>query len=132
MPTDRLMRASDKDREGIATELRDAYATGLLSLQEFFDRIEASFAARTQGELRDLTADLPGPAAGPLPADNVAVQLAARLAARRRHARKAVACLLVLVAGIAGRLLPSAVWLVAVVVLAALLVLSWPASGPGR
>lgn len=132
MPTDRLMRASDKDREGIAAELRDAYATGLLSVQEFFDRIEASFAARTQGELRDLTADLPGPAAGPLPADNVATQLSARLAARRRHAPKALACLLVLVAGIAGRLLPSAIWLVAVMILAALLMLSWPASGPGR
>lgn len=57
--TDRNIRASDMDREGVVTILRDAHAEGRLTLEEFDERTSAAYAARTWGELADLTADLP-------------------------------------------------------------------------
>jgi hypothetical protein len=57
--TDRDIRASDMDREGVVTILRDAHAEGRLTLEEFDERTSAAYAARTWGELADLTADLP-------------------------------------------------------------------------
>ncbi len=59
MTGDRAMRASDRDREGAAEVLRDAYAVGCLDLEEFHDRAGAAYSAKTWGQLRDLTADLP-------------------------------------------------------------------------
>jgi len=59
LTSDRAMRASDRDREGAAEVLRDAYAVGRLDLEEFHDRADAAYAAKTWGELRELTADLP-------------------------------------------------------------------------
>jgi Domain of unknown function (DUF1707) len=56
--TDRI-RASDQDRESVVTVLRQAYSEGRLSLDEFDERISAAYAARTWGDLRALTADLP-------------------------------------------------------------------------
>lgn len=53
------IRASDSDRENVVEILRDAYSTGRLTLDEFDERTSAAFAARTWGELRGLTADLP-------------------------------------------------------------------------
>jgi Domain of unknown function (DUF1707) len=57
--TDRPIRASDKEREGVVDVLRDAYTDGRLTLDEFDERTSAAYAARTWAELRDLTADLP-------------------------------------------------------------------------
>ncbi len=57
--TDRAIRASDMDRESVVTILRDAYAEGRLTLDEFEERMAGAYAARTWGDLRDLTADLP-------------------------------------------------------------------------
>jgi hypothetical protein len=59
MTSDQAIRASDRDRERAAAVLRDAYAVGCLDLEEFHDRADAAYSARTWGELRDLTADLP-------------------------------------------------------------------------
>jgi hypothetical protein len=59
MTSDQAMRASDRDRERAAEVLRDAYAAGCLDLEEFHDRAGAAYSAKTWGELRDLTADLP-------------------------------------------------------------------------
>jgi hypothetical protein len=59
MTSDQAMRASDRDRELAAEVLRDAYAVGRLDLEEFHDRAGAAYSARTWGELRELTADLP-------------------------------------------------------------------------
>ena len=59
MASDDAMRASDRDRELTAGILRDAYVAGRIDLQEFHDRANGSYSARTWGELRDLTADLP-------------------------------------------------------------------------
>jgi len=51
-------RASDADRERVATALGDAYASGRLTETEHAERLDAAFAARTVGELEPLTRDL--------------------------------------------------------------------------
>lgn len=57
--TDRPIRASDKEREGVVDVLRDAYTDGRLTLEEFEDRMAAAYASKTWDDLRELTADLP-------------------------------------------------------------------------
>lgn len=62
---DDMLRVGDRDREEVAAALREHYAQGRLSLEEFDERSTAAYAAKTVGELRRLTADLPvasGPA----------------------------------------------------------------------
>jgi len=59
MTDDGGIRASDSDRENVVEILRDAYSTGRLTMAEFDERTTQAFAARTWGELRKLTADLP-------------------------------------------------------------------------
>lgn len=61
------LRASDADRERVAEILRDAVAEGRLAMEEFDERLEAAYRARTYGELEPLTADLPAVAAAPAP-----------------------------------------------------------------
>ncbi|MGW3169685.1 DUF1707 SHOCT-like domain-containing protein [Streptomyces sp. NPDC001153] len=53
------LRASDSDRERVAEVLRDALAEGRLDMAEFEERLEATYKARTYGELTPLTRDLP-------------------------------------------------------------------------
>jgi hypothetical protein len=62
--TDELpeLRASDADRERVAEQLRDALAEGRLDMEEFEERLEATYKARTYGELTPITRDLPGAA----------------------------------------------------------------------
>jgi hypothetical protein len=57
--TNRDIRASDADREAVVTILRDAYSEGRLTLDESDERTTATYAARTWGQLQDLTEDLP-------------------------------------------------------------------------
>lgn len=52
-------RASDDDREKIAARLRDAHTDGRLSSEEFHDRLDALYTARTYGELEPLVRDIP-------------------------------------------------------------------------
>jgi hypothetical protein len=59
MPGDPRLRASDADRERTAQLLREHHAVGRLTVEEFNDRLERAFAARTLGELGELLADLP-------------------------------------------------------------------------
>jgi hypothetical protein len=59
------LRASDADRERVAEVLRDALAEGRLDMEEFEERLEAAYKARTYGELAPITRDLP--AAGVMP-----------------------------------------------------------------
>jgi hypothetical protein len=54
------MRASDRDREATVRVLRDAHVAGRLDLGEVRSRAGAAYCARTWGELRALTVDLPG------------------------------------------------------------------------
>jgi len=58
-------RASDSDRQEVVDRLRAGAADGLLSLDEFGDRVGDALGARTVGELDRVVADLPVPAARP-------------------------------------------------------------------
>jgi hypothetical protein len=62
---DDRMRVSDADREAVTTKLRDHFAEGRLTPGELDERVSAALSAKTFGELRSLTADLPGPAPVP-------------------------------------------------------------------
>jgi hypothetical protein len=53
------LRASDADRERVAEVLRDALAEGRLDMEEFEERLEATYKARTYGDLAPITRDLP-------------------------------------------------------------------------
>jgi hypothetical protein len=59
MASDHMIRASDRDRDAVVAALRDAYAAGRLTLEEFDERTTAAYASKTWGELRRLTEDLP-------------------------------------------------------------------------
>lgn len=54
------LKASDADREEIAERLRKATAEGRLLAEELEERLEATFTARTYGELDAVVVDLPG------------------------------------------------------------------------
>jgi len=53
------MRASDAEREQAADALREHYAAGRLTAEEFGERLDAVYAASTAGELEQLRHDLP-------------------------------------------------------------------------
>ena len=53
-------RASDEDRSRTAAALGEHYAAGRLTLEEFQERLDKTYAAATLGELDRLMADLPG------------------------------------------------------------------------
>lgn len=54
-------RASDAERERVAEYLREAVAEGRIDMDEFGERLEAAYKARTHGELAPLVSDLPTP-----------------------------------------------------------------------
>jgi hypothetical protein len=53
------LRVSDADREATAASLREHFALGRLSHEEFEERLNAVFAAVTQRDLDAVTSDLP-------------------------------------------------------------------------
>jgi hypothetical protein len=53
------IRAADADRERAAERLRKSHAEGRLDMDEFQQRLERCYAAKTLGELRELVRDLP-------------------------------------------------------------------------
>jgi hypothetical protein len=59
MATGPDLRIGDADREAAAATLREHYAQGRLTLEEFNQRLDAVFAATTEGQLRHITRDLP-------------------------------------------------------------------------
>jgi uncharacterized membrane protein len=61
---DPSMRAASADRERAVDVLKAGFAEGRLTQEEYNDRMGRAYAARTYGELAELTADLP---IGPLP-----------------------------------------------------------------
>lgn len=69
-PDPGLMRASDADRERVVTALTDAVVDGRLTPLEHEERVERVWAARTLGELAELTADLLPPESQPFRMDN--------------------------------------------------------------
>jgi hypothetical protein len=56
------LRISDADRESAVALLGDQYALGRLTKEEYDERSDAVWSARTQGDLAPLFADLPAPA----------------------------------------------------------------------
>ena len=64
------LRAADSDRAAVADVLGRHMSAGRLTLDEFDERLTRVYAARTFGELDELTADLPAvePARPPVPA----------------------------------------------------------------
>ena len=60
MPADPRIRASDEDRDRVASMLREHHAVGRLTVDEFNERLDKAYAARTMGDLDELLADLPG------------------------------------------------------------------------
>lgn len=62
------LRASDADREHVASLLRQAAGDGRLDLGELDERLSQAYAARTYADLEPLTSDIPGAVAVPTPA----------------------------------------------------------------
>lgn len=62
------MRAADADRQQVAERLRAALDEGRLDLTEYDDRLKQAYSAKTYGELKLLTTDLPTPRVAPAPA----------------------------------------------------------------
>ncbi len=60
MAYDPNIRASDVDRDRAASLLREHHAAGRLTAEEFNDRLDSTFAAKTVGEIDGLLRDLPG------------------------------------------------------------------------
>ena len=74
-PDPALMRISDDDRNRVAEVLREAAGEGRLDLEELDQRLEATYAAKTYGDLVPITVDLPAlPGSAPVAAQPAAVR----------------------------------------------------------
>jgi hypothetical protein len=56
------VRVSDADREAAVEALREHFLAGRLDVEEFTERVEQAYAARTAGELDQVERELPLPA----------------------------------------------------------------------
>jgi hypothetical protein len=65
-PTSSL-RAGDADRNATVARLQAAFSEGRLDLVELDERTASAYAAKTLGELKELTRDLPAGDAAPAP-----------------------------------------------------------------
>ncbi|HEX9032319.1 MAG TPA: DUF1707 domain-containing protein [Streptosporangiaceae bacterium] len=61
------LRVGDAEREATAASLREHYAHGRLTLEEFQRRLDATFAAKTEVDLARITRDLPFAGGGSQP-----------------------------------------------------------------
>jgi hypothetical protein len=68
VPEPRNLRASDADRERVASLLREAAGDGRLTMDELDERLDAVYAAKTYAELEPITHDLPDTGASYVPA----------------------------------------------------------------
>jgi hypothetical protein len=59
------VRASDEERERVASEVREHFALGRLDAEELDRRVGLAYSAGTIDELRSLCADLPSSSANP-------------------------------------------------------------------
>ena len=127
------LRASDEQRERAAQEIREHFAAGRLTDEELDERVQAAYAARTEGELRSVLADLPKLPASP-------AQQKAELVARRRDLQRRM--VQEAGGGLGGFVICTAIWaasgasgffwpiFVALAVLVPLLRNSWRLYGP--
>jgi hypothetical protein len=60
MASDPRIRASDEDRDRAAAALREHHAVGRLDAEEFTERLDQVYQAKTMGQLHEVLADLPG------------------------------------------------------------------------
>jgi len=65
MSCEMSVRASDADRDQIASALREHLAAGRLDTEEFEERLDRAYSAKTLGDLEGLMADLPAARSGP-------------------------------------------------------------------
>ncbi len=79
------LRIGDADREAAAAHLREHYAQGRLTLEEFNNRLDAVFAATTQSRLSALIRDLPPIAVPPAPPPVTAAGAGREQAGRERR-----------------------------------------------
>jgi hypothetical protein len=99
MATGADWRVGDAEREAVTEQLREHYAAGRLTIEEFRSRLDAAYSAVTAADLRRVTADLPP--AGPSPAGaawgatGIAAPRHAPGPARRRHPGRLAAMLVV-------------------------------------
>lgn len=75
------VRASDAERREVIGALERHTADGRLSLDEFGERVERVWAARTRGELATITRDLPETHTAPAGARQLAMTFALAAAA---------------------------------------------------
>lgn len=68
MTTPEDLRVGDAERDAVAVALHDHFAQGRLDRAELDDRLGATLSAKTMGELRKITRDLPEPTGLPAPA----------------------------------------------------------------
>jgi len=59
MAADPRIRASDEDRDRVASLLREHHAAGRLTVEEFNERLDNAYAAKTLGDLDEILSDLP-------------------------------------------------------------------------
>ena len=59
MAYDPNIRASDADRDRAASLLREHHAAGRLTPEEFSERLDGVFAAKTMGDIHSQLRDLP-------------------------------------------------------------------------
>jgi len=59
MPPNPDIRASDADRDRVAGSLREHCAQGRITMDELQERLESVYAAKTIGQLQEITSDLP-------------------------------------------------------------------------
>jgi Domain of unknown function (DUF1707) len=61
------LRAADADRAAVATVLGRHMSAGRLTMDEYDERLARAYAAKTYGELDQITADLPSTELAPAP-----------------------------------------------------------------
>jgi Domain of unknown function (DUF1707) len=74
MATQPSLRIGDRERDAVAAELQEHFAHGRLTIEEFNERLDAVFAAKTQSDLSRIISDLPHArsAGAPLPSSRSA------------------------------------------------------------
>jgi hypothetical protein len=87
MASEARIRASDADRDRSAAALREHLAAGRLTIEEFDERLDQVYAAKTLGELDEAMADLPATDLGQLPGASLDRPAAGPPLAGRRPAR---------------------------------------------
>jgi hypothetical protein len=87
------LRASDAEREEVVVFLRESLAEGRLTIEEFGERLDAAYSAKTHSDFDPLVEDLPGrpyfgTRGGPFDLSVVGTQLAEGWQARRQQSQR--------------------------------------------